>query len=261
MLKLTRLNTKSYKVTGIVIKRKNFFEADRIISIFTKEKGLIRCVVKGARKSTSKLSGISELFVYGEFTLAKGKNLDILTASVPREYFQKSTQDLVKISQLFLVSETLGKLLPQEVPFDDLYNETISFFRIVNEHEKSCLLYEYLYKASVLLGYGLSLDACAKCHEENIVVKEKDNLLSLERGGILCEKCISGNYSTIKISKDTLKMLKYIERNSIEEYSKISFDESVERQISNVVNLYLNHIYQREMKSPGFIKDVKALKK
>ncbi|MEK7447634.1 MAG: DNA repair protein RecO [Patescibacteria group bacterium] len=257
---MTRLSSKSFHAEGIVIGKRNFFEADRIVEILTMEKGKVRAVVRGARKSKSKLAGSTELFTHGEFTFAKGKNLDIITAVTPLDYFQKAMGDLKKISWLFLMSETLEKLLPREVPNEEIFKETLSAFRFINRNEKSYLVYEYLYKVIVLLGYGLSLSQCSRCHEKKDTLNDLNNILRLESGGILCKKCNSTSHQTLKVSKNTIKLLLYIENNELGEYSKITFDKNVSRELTNIISAYLNHIYQKEFKSNKFIEDVKALK-
>lgn len=257
---MTRLSSKSFHAEGIVIGKRNFFEADRVVEIFTMEKGKMRAVVKGARKSKSKLAGSTELFTHGEFTFAKGKNLDIITAVTPLDYFQKATNDLKKISWLFLMSETLEKLLPREVPNEEIFEETLGAFRFINRNEKPDIAYEYLYKVVVLLGYGLSLSHCSQCHKKIETLNSLSNILSLESGGILCEKCNPTSQQTIKISKNTIKLLLYIEGHELNEYSKITFDKKISNELTTIINTYLNHIYQREFKSSKFIKDVKALK-
>ena len=254
-----RLTSKSFKVTGIVIGKRNFFESDKIIEILTLEKGKIRCVVKGARKPTSKLAGGTELFTYGVFSLANGKNLDILTSATPKNHFQKASGNLKDVSQLFLVSEALGKLIPQEVPNETIFNETLEVFKSVNDNHKPYIIYEYLYKLIVLLGYGLSLDVCARCHTDITTLGAK-NTISINLGGLLCEKCQTDYHSSRTFSEGSIKLLKYIENYPIDEYVKITFADDLGEELKRLINLYLNFIYQHELKSPRFIKSIEALK-
>lgn len=254
---MTRLVSKSFRVEGIIIAKKNSFEADRVIDILTKEKGRIKAVVRGARKSKSKLAGSSELFIYGHFSLAKGKSLDVLTAATPIAHYEEASNNLSSVSLLFLISEVLTKLLPREVPNEKIFEETKLIFESINKGAKDSLAYEYLYKLVVLLGYGPELSNCTKCQSQ--VSKEDTFYFEIFSGGVVCQKCTLGQ-SRLEISKNTLKLLKYIENTDFPKYSKVSFDEKVSAQIQELVNGYLNFIYQRELKSPKFISNVKALK-
>lgn len=66
----------SYKTTGINLKSAAFGEADRLLTIFTPEYGLIRAVAPGGRKPKSKLGGRGNLFIVNELMLSKGRSLD-----------------------------------------------------------------------------------------------------------------------------------------------------------------------------------------
>lgn len=257
---MTRLSEKNFKARGIVVSKKNFFEADRIVEIFTVEKGRVRAIVKGARKPQSKLAGVTEIFTYGDFSFAKGKNLDIVTASVPLDHFQKAKGDLEKISRLFLVSEALGKLLPGEVPNEKIFKETLNTFKAVDTTDRECVVYEYLYKLVVLLGYSLSLSACSKCHKKIDILEKNDNILDFAFGGALCKKCRLGSVGSVKVAANTIKLLKYIEGHTFSSYSKVIFGDSEQKELANFIERYLNYIYQKEFKSARFVKSVKALK-
>jgi len=65
---------KSYKAEGIVIKRKNFGEADRILTVFTKKYGKIKVLAKGVRRITSRRGPNVELFNQVELVLHQGRN-------------------------------------------------------------------------------------------------------------------------------------------------------------------------------------------
>ncbi|MDB9379435.1 DNA repair protein RecO, partial [Nodularia sphaerocarpa] len=71
--------TKTYKATGINLKAQVLGESDRIVTILTREFGLIRAVAPGARKQNSSLGGRSGMFVVNELLIAKGRSLDRIT--------------------------------------------------------------------------------------------------------------------------------------------------------------------------------------
>jgi len=252
---LSTLSSKKYSDKGIIIAKKNFLEADKIVDIFTLEHGRINVLVKGARRGTSKLAGSSELFIYGLFGFVKGRKSDILISARPIRYFRRGQEDLDKLSHLFLASEILSKILPPSVPNKDVFDETLDFFKRINTSNNPSLVYEYIYKLTVLLGYGLSLGTCPICHEEN----DKSLLLSLEAGGIICKKC-ARHTNVREISEDTLKLLRYIEENKITEYGKVTFGNPTKEELRSLVNDYLDSIYQRELKSKKFVKTVEQLK-
>jgi len=254
---LAGLSKKNFYVSGIVIKKKNFFESDRIIDIFSLEKGIIPCVVKGARKPSSKLSGVSELFTYGTFYLSKGKNLDILTSAKPETHFAGEGRDLDRISGLFLMFEVLGKLLPHEVPNPKIFDETLSAAGKISKEYRGILPYLYIYKILVMLGYGLGTENCTKC--QNFFNKGGKKFLDLFSGGFRCDAC--SDKSAVEISDNCLKMLGFISKNNFERYTRVTLDKSLEVETIKIIKLYLNNVYQKEMNSAKFIRSVNQLQK
>src|SRR3989344_8552028 len=69
----------SYKDRGIVVRRDNFGEADRCLTIYARRRGKISILPKGSRRPTAKLTGAVNLLNEIEFVAAEGRNLDILT--------------------------------------------------------------------------------------------------------------------------------------------------------------------------------------
>lgn len=252
---MSSISSKHYNEEGIIIAKRNFLESDKMLDIFTLEKGRINVLVKGARRGTSKLAGSTEIFIYGFFGFVKGKKNDILISAKPVRYFRRGQGDLDKLSHFFLVSEILSKLLPPEVPNKNIFEETLEFFKRTSSKNNPSLVYEYIYKLTILLGYGLSLETCPKCHKKS----GSSLFLSLEAGGVVCKDC-SAKENVRKVSKDTLKLLRYIEKNTILDYSRVTFGKETEEELTSLVNGYLDSIYQREIKSKKFIKAVERLK-
>lgn len=241
----------------MIIGKRNFFEADHLIDIFSLEKGCVRAVVKGAKKSTSKLAGNTELFTYGVFGLAKGKSLDIITSVKPIDHFRATTENLEKVSHFFLICEALNRFLPQGSENKTVFKETLAVLNIINKNNHLFLVYEYLYKIIIILGYGPSLDICANCLGQTEKQSKYFDLLS---GGLLCEECSKkGNPNIFKLSENTIKILSFVENNDIEKYSKLKFDKETGEEFALFIEKYLEYIYQKDLKSTNFIKKIKTL--
>ena len=73
-----------FRTEAIVLRRTDFGEADRLLTVFTPERGKLRLIAKGARKPTSRKSGHVELFSYGHFLVAVGRDLDLVTQATKK---------------------------------------------------------------------------------------------------------------------------------------------------------------------------------
>lgn len=101
---------RSYKTEGIIIKRVNFGEADRILTIFTKHYGRIKAIAKGVRRIVSRKAGNLELFNQVILFLSMGKNWDIITDVEVVNNFAKQRQELDWVGQAFQIAEVVDKL-------------------------------------------------------------------------------------------------------------------------------------------------------
>ena len=107
-------NARTYRVTGINLRSKPSGEADRMMTILTKESGLIRVIAPSARKQKSSLSGRSSLFVVNELLIARGKSMDKITQADSIESFPKLALDIRKLT----ASQYLAELALQQAQSD-----------------------------------------------------------------------------------------------------------------------------------------------
>lgn len=124
---------RSYKTTGLIIKRINFSEADRILTVFTKEFGKIKVLAKGVRRITSRRGGNVELFNLTQITLHRGKNFDLLTeAQVINSFFNLRT-DLNKIGLCYHLCEIIDGLCPEFQENYQIFDELIKLLNTLNQ--------------------------------------------------------------------------------------------------------------------------------
>ncbi|NEO80264.1 DNA repair protein RecO [Moorena sp. SIO4G3] len=119
--------SQTYKATGINLKSIPLGEADRLLTILTRELGLIRVVAPGARKQKSKLGGRSGLFVVNQLLLAKGRSLDKIIQAESTESYPGLSQDLSKLAASQYLAELVLCHALSEQPQEELYE-------LLNEH-------------------------------------------------------------------------------------------------------------------------------
>lgn len=103
-----------YVVDGIVLKRKNVGEADRVLTIFSKEHGKIYAIAKGVRKIKSRRAPHLEVFTRARIALHRGKKWDIVTEVAPVQGFLHIRKKLSHIAGAYYLVEIIEKLLPEK---------------------------------------------------------------------------------------------------------------------------------------------------
>ncbi|MDD4179424.1 MAG: DNA repair protein RecO [Candidatus Margulisbacteria bacterium] len=107
-----------YKAKVIAIKNQPFAEADKMVTLFSREHGKIRVIAKGARRVPSRLGGRVESFTYSDCFIAKGKSLDILSQCEVLETFQSVRNDpqMLKVGLYMLKLIDSGTVEGQQNP-------------------------------------------------------------------------------------------------------------------------------------------------
>lgn len=103
---------RAYRVEGIVIKRKDFGEADRILTVFTRHQGKIKIMAKGVRKINSRRSAHVELLNHCALTLHEGR-VPILTEAETIYHYSPLKNDLRRAGFAFYICELVDSLLAE----------------------------------------------------------------------------------------------------------------------------------------------------
>lgn len=101
---------RSYKAEGFVLKRKNYGEADRIITLFTKYHGKLIVLAKGIRKITSKKSPHLEVFNKVSLYIASGKSFSIVTEAYTIQTYSTLKTNLSVVANAYHLVELVDKL-------------------------------------------------------------------------------------------------------------------------------------------------------
>lgn len=117
----------TYKATGIILKGMPFGEADRLLTILSPEKGLIKAIAPDARRPKSMLRGRCELFVVNEFLINKGRSLDKISQAETIETYSKLSRNVATLAASQYLAELVLCLAFENEPQAEL-------FSLFNEH-------------------------------------------------------------------------------------------------------------------------------
>jgi len=112
---------RSFTTEGIVLKRSNAGEADRILTMFTKDFGKMSCVAKGVRKMTSSKRSSLEPGMYSKFFCVRGHGMPILTQAQVIDDFAHTRSSLATTRSLTQILEILDVLTVEEQGQDEVF--------------------------------------------------------------------------------------------------------------------------------------------
>ncbi len=130
---------RNLKTSGIVIKRRNFNEADRIITLYTSDFGKIQVKAQGVRKITSRRSSHIEQLNEVQVSLYKGASLYTLVEAQMIETYQEIKSDLQKTGAAYHVCELIEGLCPENQEQSSIYELVINTLRELEEADSDSL--------------------------------------------------------------------------------------------------------------------------
>jgi DNA repair protein RecO (recombination protein O) len=245
-----------YKVDAVVLRRLSLGETDRIVTLFTRDRGKLSAVAKGARGPRSRLGGATEPFTCFEGLLSQGQNLDVLTQAQVRNPFPSIRKDLVKVgfASHFLEIVDAGTEERQSSP--ELWDLLVAALGVL-EHapEPSLPARAFELQAMRLLGYEPGLFECVL---DQAAVEEPGAVFHPLRGGMLCPRCARSQRGGVAVTLETLASLRRLAYRPIAESTGLVADPLVLRQLTAALAPYVRHTLEVPLRSLQFLDDVTA---
>ncbi|OGM13543.1 DNA repair protein RecO [Candidatus Woesebacteria bacterium RIFCSPLOWO2_01_FULL_39_23] len=144
----------AYTSLGIVLARRNYSEADRIVVIFSKNFGKISLIAKGVRKPKSKKRGSIEIFNIVKFSASKTKSIDIMTESIQIESFIDIKKDLKKVAVAYYLMEVIGRITVENEAHDEIYELMVKYLNLLKSGDNlKDLRQNFIYEVLTNLGF------------------------------------------------------------------------------------------------------------
>lgn len=231
-----------FTANAINIKSYNFGEADKIIVMYSKEKGIIKGIAKGIKKPKSKLGGRADLFVANKILLNKGRNLDTICQAEALNTFFRLRNDIDKLFYAMYSGEIVANFGTENDPNSEeiytlFYNLLEEISKSTSKKEIMLQIIKFQLKMTKITGYTVELENCVKCSKE---IKE-DFYFSKEHGGIICSDCAKDIQGKIKIPGKIIEFLKTMFEAEFNEETE--YDEPVTEKICELcINLLKDYI-------------------
>jgi len=199
---------RNFRTEGIVIKRRNFNEADRILTVMTRDYGKLQIKAAGVRKITSRRSAHIELLNHTILHLYKGNTFSILTEAKMLDDFSEVKENFDKVGLAYHLCELVDGLCPENQE-----NRNIFFLlqKTLQKLSQQNNVYTPQYDSSEIdnytLGtYGLAVEDASRrlIHKDDLVQNFESTLLS-ELGYWDRQSVVSERFDTHDMIEDILE--------------------------------------------------------
>lgn len=246
---------RSYRVEAVVLRHADWGEADRLLALYSLQRGKMRVVAKGARRIRSRKAGHLEPFTRVSLQLARGRDLPIVTQAETVDAYLNIREDLGRTGLAAYVVEMLDRFTYEDetesAPIYTLLTDTLS--RIA-ANENAWLAVRY-YEVHLLayLGFRPRLFECANCGEK---IQAVDQYFSPAAGGVLCPRCGAGLPGAIPVSVEALKFLRHFQRSAYPLALRAKPVPAIRSEMESLLQRYITYLLERELNSPGFIRQI-----
>ncbi len=142
-----------FRVEGIILKRHNLGEADRILTVFSLQKGKISVLAKGVRRITSRRGGNVELLNRSLMYLHPAKSFLILTEAQVLDTYQKLKENLTLSTHAFHIIELIDKLTAENQENRILYEDLVNILQRLSRNPRQILIRAFEAKILSNLGF------------------------------------------------------------------------------------------------------------
>lgn len=237
----------TYKAEGVVLSRRDLGDADRIVTLFTREFGRRRLVARGSRRPTSQLAPHIELFSRVRLVGVVGANLDVLTQAQSLETFPRFRTDLAAFAAAGWAVELLDGLSEDGEAAPQAYVALTAFLSMLNQmaSDPEPLLSALALNLLDLHGYAPELWQCTVCGN---VIQPDAHAFAPRTGGVICSDCSRDNASH-PLSVDTLKTLRFIAHEGLPGSARLRADPRTRAELRTALRAYAAAVVERDISS------------
>jgi DNA repair protein RecO (recombination protein O) len=247
---------RTFRTDAIILRRQDFGEADRLLTLFTPEHGKLKAIAKGARKPAGRKTGHVELYTRAAMMINYGRELHIVAQAELIEPFLPLREDLERGAYASYVVELLDHFSETEETNQSLYHLLDATLGWLSEPEVDLRLLARFYELKLLelVGFQPSLFNCAVGQEE---IQPQDQFFSVMEGGVVCPlHARTGSFIT-PLPLTTLKTLRYLQTREYDVVKRLRVDGVLHLELERTLQNYIVHLLERRLKSVDFIRKLR----
>jgi DNA repair protein RecO (recombination protein O) len=238
-----------YRTPAVILKRMDLGEADRIVTLFSRDEGKIRAVAKGVRRSTSRSAGHLEPFTVSDVLFAVGRELDVISQADTLESFREIRENLDLATHAYYLAEVVDLLTEDRSENRAVYDVLLeSLHHLARAADIRLVLVAFHVNLFDALGYRPELRECVTCR---VSIQPDRNHFSALLGGVVCPGCGPAEPTARAIGTSALKLLRFLQITHGQR--DVNVPPHVCREAEALLRDYAEHIVERRLRTPALI--------
>lgn len=236
-----------YQADAIVIRSREYGESDRIVTLFSREKGKLEAVAKGVRKPKSTQRGGTQLFTYADFLLYRGKTLDTISQAQPKESFIHLWDDFDRTIAASGMAELLDISTAKEQPEPELFTLTLSFLFLIKNLDPYIAQAAYALRLLELHGYLPILKSCVQCGK---TLEAEHAFFSSGADGLLCSLCNNDRAqmrAVRALNPGSLALIRQLHSSKIDKLDRLRWNKKMREEILGGLCYFCEEKFERKL--------------
>jgi DNA repair protein RecO (recombination protein O) len=247
------------RTPAIVLKRHDYGEADRILTLYTRDSGKVRAIAKAVRRIASRKSGHIELFTHTDVLLAEGRSLDVLTQAQTIEPFAALREDLIRTTYAYHVAELVDRTIEDGEASPQIFELLRSTLDgLCRADDPSLVVRWFEVRFLGMLGYRPQLFACVRCGRD---LDPAGNAYDPAAGGVLCgeDAAKASGSGSIALDPAAFRVLRFLQTRDLETSMRIEITPATRGVLERVLHGALHTVLERQLKSVEFLEGLRRV--
>lgn len=229
------------KTKGVVLRQTKTRDNDLILTLFTKDLGVVQASARGARGFKNRLSAGTSLFAYSEFILYPGRTMYKVNSCELLESFYSLTGNIERLAFAAYIADLTGYTVQEESDVERLLSLFLNTFYLFARRGGELRVVKCVYELKLLefLGFAPCLDECVCCGSTAAAY------FSAAEGGVLCQNCQKETAEGQVVSTACLNAMRHVLYSDDKKAFafRLSPDvlEELEGHISAMLTEYIDH--------------------
>lgn len=222
---------------GLIIKESHYGEHDRIVTILTRDRGVLRAFAHGARSLKSKNGSATSLLCYSRFVLSKTKDTYRVDEAEALELFFALRGDVEAFAIAQFFCELCLCFAPTETPAEAVLRLVLNSLSFLASHRRPPAFLKAVteFRMLTLAGYMPDLVACSGCGTYEADVMYFDPL----EGVLFCPDCKPTQERLLPLSRDVLAAMRHITFSDFAKLYQFQLSDDGLRALARVTETYL----------------------
>lgn len=244
------------KTKGIVIKEVGVGEADKIITIFSRNRGRITALVKGGKRTRSNLSACSQIMCYADYVLFSGKEMYSVNSCDVIEPFYEIRNDMVKLTYAAHFMDIVLEIIQENQQSPRLLQLLLNSLHMLAKTSKEPKLISRIFelRALSIAGYAPHVNNCMICGNEQV----NNYSFSFSKCGFICDRreCSLSDAFALELSIGASRAIQHIVFSRMEDLFGFTLSDEVQDELDRISQRYLRERLERDFVKLDFLKNI-----